>query len=235
MRQPASPARSASHKPDGLTILDYADIEHRIWPLPARKINGIGPRANEKLAAIGITTVGELAQSDTGLLQETFGRNYAEWLARIARGVDDRPVVTSSEPKSMSRETTFERDLHVRQDRPALSAHFTALCTRVSEDLARKGYVGRTVGIKLRFADFRTVTRDVTLPEATADATAIRRAATECLRRVVLDRRLRLLGVRVSALEKTGNAATGELQHSLLLEEEVQKPPVVTTTGSSAN
>ena len=75
----------------------------------------------------------------------------------------------------MSRETTFERDLHVRQDRPTLSGHFTELCQRVSEDLSRKGYVGRTIGIKLRFADFRTVTRDITLPEATADPAAIRR------------------------------------------------------------
>jgi DNA polymerase IV len=209
-------------KPDALTILEYADIERRIWPLPARKVNGIGPRANEKLASIGITTVGELARSDTGLLQETFGRNYAEWLSRVARGVDDRPVVISSEPRSMSRETTFERDLHVRHDRPALSVHFTALCKRVSEDLMRKGYVGRTVGIKLRFADFRTVTRDVTLPDATADPTVIRRAATECLRRVVLDRRVRLLGVRVSTLEKSGSAVAGELQHSLPLEDGIQ-------------
>jgi DNA polymerase-4 len=206
-------------KPDGLTLLTFDDIESRIWPLPARKVNGIGPRANEKLAAIGITTVGELARADVGLLQETFGRNYTEWLSRVARGIDDRTVVVSSEPKSMSRETTFERDLHVQQDRPALSGHFTALCQRVSEDLLRKGYVGRTVGIKLRFADFRTVTRDVTLPEATADPVAIRRAATECLRRVVLDRRLRLLGVRLSGLERLGTVATGEVQHSLPLDD----------------
>jgi DNA polymerase-4 len=218
-------------KPDGLTILEHADIECRIWPLPARKVNGIGPRANEKLAAIGITTVGEIAQSDIGLLQETFGRNYAEWLLRIARGVDDRPVMISSEPKSMSRETTFERDLHVRQDRPALSSYFTSLCKRVSEDLERKGYVGRTVGIKLRFADFKTVTRDVTLPEPTAEASAIRHAATECLRRIVLDRRLRLLGVRVSALEKSGSARTAELQHSLQLEE-IRELADVTTAPS---
>jgi DNA polymerase IV len=225
-------------KPDGLTILEIEDVERRIWPLPARKVNGIGPRANDKLAAIGITTVGELAQSDIGLLQDTFGRNYAEWLTRVSRGVDDRPVVITSEPRSMSRETTFERDLHVRQDRPALSSQFTALCQRVSEDLVRKGYVGRTVGIKLRFADFKTVTRDVTLPNATADATVIRRAATECLRRVVLDRHLRLLGVRVSALEKSDIACVGELQHRLPLEtdEDAGTPGnAMQTTSAYAN
>ncbi|CAB3774726.1 DNA polymerase IV [Paraburkholderia humisilvae] len=86
-----------------------------------RKVNGVGLQANEKLATIGITTVGEFAQSDIGLLQETFGHNYADWLARVARGVDHRPVVTSSEPKSLSHETTFRRDLPVKQDRTALS------------------------------------------------------------------------------------------------------------------
>jgi DNA polymerase-4 len=105
----------------------------------------------------------------------------------------------------MSRETTFERDMHPRQDRPALSVAFTGLCTRVADDLARKGYVGRTVGIKIRFADFKTVTRDVTLPVSTADAASIRHAATECLKRIVLDRRLRLIGVRVSALTVASN------------------------------
>jgi DNA polymerase-4 len=74
------------------------------------------------------------------------------------------------------------------------------LCVRVAEDLVRKGDVGRTVGIKLRYDDFRTVTRDLTLDEPTADAIEIRRAATKCLRRVELNRKLRLLGVRVSAL-----------------------------------
>lgn len=187
-------------KPDGLTILGADDLQRRIWPLPARKVNGIGPKANEKLAALGIVTVGDVAAADPGLLQANFGRTYAAWLARIAQGEDERPVVVTSEPKSMSRETTFERDLHPRHDRAALSAAFTGLCVRVAEDLQRKGYVGRTVGIKLRFDDFRTVTRDLTLPSPTADSATIRRAATECLKRVTLDRRLRLLGVRVSTL-----------------------------------
>jgi DNA polymerase-4 len=205
-------------KPDGLTLLDPADIPARIWPLPVRKINGIGPKAGEKLAALGITTIAELAQAEPALLQASFGRSYAEWLHTASHGIDERPVVTSSEPKSISRETTFERDLHPRHDRATLSEVFTALCTRLAGDLQRKGYLGRTIGIKLRFDDFRTVTRDLTLPDPTADAVAIRRAAGECLRRVPLERKLRLLGVRASALSRrdTPQAITepaqGELQ-----------------------
>ena len=75
-------------------------------------------------------------------------------------------MVTHSEPKSISRETTFERDLHPRRDRAELGAIFTGLCEQVAADLQRKGYVGRTIGIKLRFEDFRTVTRDLTLPRS---------------------------------------------------------------------
>jgi len=109
-------------------------------------------------------------------------------------------VVTRSEPKSISRETTFERDLHARQDRETLSAIFTRLCERVAEDLQRKKVLGRTVGIKLRYADFSTVTRDISLLLPTADAISIRKAAGECLKRVPLQKHLRLLGVRVSNL-----------------------------------
>ncbi|CAM2152614.1 DNA polymerase IV [Pararobbsia alpina] len=191
-------------KPDGLTILNPEDIALRVWPLAVRKVNGIGPKANERLAALGIKTVGELAAADLGLLQDHFGRSYSAWLAEVSQGIDDRPVVVESTPKSMSRETTFERDMHARHDRAALSSIFTGLCSRVSDDLQRKGYVGQTIGIKLRFSDFHTVTRDLTLPVATDDPVEIRRAATECLKRVKLDQRIRLIGVRMSALTLKG-------------------------------
>ncbi len=189
-------------KPDGITLLATADLESRIWPMGVRKINGIGPKAGEKLAGLGIATIGDLAQRSLVELQSQFGRSYGDWLYRAARGLDERPVVTSSEPKSISRETTFERDLHARRDREQLSGIFTRLCERVAGDLQRKGYVGRTIGIKLRYEDFKTVTRDVSLPVATDDAAAIRRAAGECLRRVPLEQRIRLLGVRASALSR---------------------------------
>ncbi|AUN95668.1 DNA polymerase IV [Pseudazoarcus pumilus] len=192
-------------KPDGLTLLDLADVATRIWPLPAGRINGIGPKSAERLAALGLATVGDIARADPAMLREHFGHSYATWLADVAHGRDERPVVTHSEPKSISRETTFERDLHAQRDREELSGVFTALCERVAEDLSRKGYRGRTIGIKLRYADFSTVTRDLTLPAAIDDAAAIRRAAGACLRRVGLEQRLRLLGVRVGGLE----AATG--------------------------
>lgn len=187
-------------KPDGITLLTMDDLETRIWPMPVRKINGIGPKAGEKLAAIDVHTIGDLAQQSMTQLQMHFGRSYGEWLHHAAHGVDDRPVVTHSEPKSISRETTFERDLHARLDKEKLSEIFTSLCQRVAQDLVRKAYVGKTIGIKLRYDDFRTVTRDVTLTEATDDPTVIRRAAGECLKRVPLERRLRLLGVRVGGL-----------------------------------
>jgi DNA polymerase IV len=187
-------------KPDGLTLLAPEDLPTRIWPLPVRKINGIGPKATQKLGELGIATIGQLAHAPLGFLQAHFGGRTGTWLHEAAHGIDERPVVTHSEPKSVSRETTFERDLHPRHDREELSALFTNLCVRLAEDLRRKGYVGRTIGIKLRYADFRTVTRDLTLLEPSADAAVIRRAAGECLRRLSLDQKLRLLGVRASGL-----------------------------------
>ncbi len=192
-------------KPDGLTILRFDEIGERIWPLPARRINGIGPKASAKLEALGIRTIGELAAADREALIEQFGKSYGAWLHDAAHGRDDRPVVTFSEPRSISRETTFERDLHARRDREQLSAIFTDLCERVAQDLQRKGYLGRTIGIKLRFEDFNTVTRDHTLEEATADAGTIRAAAGQCLKRVTLTKKLRLLGVRIGSLERASD------------------------------
>jgi len=187
-------------KPDGLTLLAERDVPRRIWPLAARKINGVGPKSAARLEALGIRTIGDLAQADPAWLVQTFGAHYGAWLHDASHGRDARPVVTFSEPKSISRELTFDRDLDVKRDREALSRIFTDLCEGVSDDLRRKGYVGKTIGLKLRFDNFKTVTRDCTIARPTQDAQTIRRTAGECLKRVSLTRRIRLLGVRVGAL-----------------------------------
>ncbi len=188
-------------KPDGLTLLSASDIPARIWPLAARKVNGIGPKAAEKLTALGLHTIGDIAGADPPFLIEHFGKSFGAWLHEASHGRDDRPVVTSSEPKSISRETTFDRDLHAVRDRSELGAIFTELCEQLAGDLARKGYAAKTIGVKLRFDDFRTATRDLTLPGHTLDGREIRRAGGQCLKRVDLTRRLRLIGVRASNLE----------------------------------
>jgi len=193
-------------KPAGITILRNADIAARVWPLAVRKINGIGPKATARLDMLGIHTIGDLAKTDPALLVENFGRSFGAWMYEAAHGRDERAVVTYSEPKSISRETTFENDLHAVRDRALLSGIFTELCVKLAGDLQRKGYAGKTIGLKLRFDNFKTVTRDQTIEAPTQDAALIRRAAGECLKRIPLDRRIRLLGVRVGALSKPGAA-----------------------------
>ena len=197
---------SEFNKPNGISIVHEADLQSQIWPLPCRKINGIGPKAEARLQAQGIHTIGELAARERAWLVEHFGKSYGAWLHDAAWGRDERPVVTESEPVSMSRETTFERDLHAVRDREELGAIFTRLCEQVAADLQRKGYEGRTIGIKLRYDNFQSVTRDQSMDGYTADAKRIRQVAGQCLKRVDLSRRLRLLGVRVGTLVKAGTA-----------------------------
>jgi DNA polymerase IV len=198
-------------KPDGLTLLTEEDIPARIWPLPAKRINGIGPKSTARLEALGIYTIGDLAAAQPAWLIEQFGANYGTWLHEAAHGRDDRAVVTWREPKSISRETTFERDLHARDDRSALGEIFTRLCDKLAGDLARKGYVAKTIGVKLRYTDFKIATREITLPAHTADGREIRLWAGRCLKKVPLEHRLRLLGVRAGALCKQEDLPTLEL------------------------
>jgi DNA polymerase-4 len=177
---------SEFRKPNGVSIVYDSELIEKIWPLPCRKINGIGPKAGAQL--------------------EQFGPNHGGWMHDCAWGRDDREVVTQSEPVSMSRETTFERDLHAVRDRAELGAVFTDLCQRVAQDLQRHAYVGRTIGIKLRYDNFQRATREQTLTFYTSDASLIRRTAGLCLKRAPLERRLRLLGVKVAGLVKSDSA-----------------------------
>jgi DNA polymerase IV len=195
---------SEFQKPNGISVVHETDVSSMIWPLACRKINGIGPKTDAKLKGLGIETIGQLAQCELPWLMDHFGPRTALWLHNASHGRDDSPVVTESEPVSLSRETTFERDLHAVSDRAALGAVFTRLCEQVADDLQRKSYAGKTIGIKLRYEDFSSVTRDMTVEQPTDNAQTIRQLAGQCLKRAPLVKKLRLLGVRVGTLSPTG-------------------------------
>ncbi len=116
---------SEFRKPNGVSVIYESELIEKIWPLPCRKISGIGPKAGARLEQLGIRTIGELARCERALAGSQFGPNHGAWMYECAWGRDDREVVTESEPVSMSRETTFERDLHAVRDRAELGAVFT--------------------------------------------------------------------------------------------------------------
>ena len=217
-------------KPNGISVVHTNDLEPLIWPLPARKVNGIGPKADAKLEALGLRTVGDIAARDRDWLIAHFGKATGAWMHEVSWGRDERPVVTESEPVSMSRETTFERNLHAVRDRAELGAIFTHLCEKVAEDLQRKGYVGKTIGIKLRYDDFKIATRDQTIDRFVADAKVIRQTAGQCLKRVPLERPLRLIGVRVGALARADSAEVAALARQPVAAQ--THTPAVPTTAS---
>lgn len=189
------------HKPNGVCILSLEDVPKKVWPLAVSKINGIGPKSQQKLAQLGIYTVGELAAIDPSQLQPYFGLRYTQWLKRTALGIDERALELDSEPKSISRERTFTRDLHVSFHRNELTQILIAVCEQLAQDLRKKGYRAHTVGIKLRFDDFSIMTRDLTLDKPIAVAKDILAAARQNLRRTdIRHRKLRLLGVRAAKL-----------------------------------
>jgi DNA polymerase-4 len=190
---------SDMQKPDGLTVLTESDIEHRLWPMPIRKLYGIGPKTEEHLKKIGIETVGQLAALPLEVLVQHFGPSYGEYLHEAARGRDESPLVTHWEPKSFSRETTFQVDVRNWQ---VIARTIAELAKDVVSDLTERGYRAKTVTLKIRFEDFRTITRAGTMPDYSVSEEGIRKAAFACLKRIDLTRRVRLVGVRLTNLEK---------------------------------
>jgi len=190
---------SDMQKPDGLTVFTGNDIEEKLWPLAIRKLYGIGPKTEEHLKAMKIETIGQLAAVSARDLIQQFGVSYGQYLYEAARGIDDSPLVTHWEPKSMSRETTFQRDV---RDWQIIARTIAALSKEVVSDMTESGYAARTVTLKIRFDDFHTVTRACSLESATVSEESIRKTAFACLKRVELNRRVRLIGVRASNLEK---------------------------------
>ncbi|HSB07329.1 MAG TPA: DNA polymerase IV [Thermodesulfobacteriota bacterium] len=189
-------------KPDGLTIITEEDMEKRIWPLPARKLWGVGPKTEAYLKEkMGIKTIGELVALPLERLIEEFGQSYGSYLYEASRGIDESELVTHWEPKSISQETTFQKDLDNWQ---LIAKNLVELVQNVVASLKEEGYRGRTVTVKVRFMDFKTHTRAKTLDQFTDSEGEIRRAAFDCLGRLELKKKVRLIGVRISNLEKEG-------------------------------
>jgi DNA polymerase-4 len=189
---------SDMQKPDGLTIIEPTDIESRIWPMAVRKLWGVGPKTEKALNTLGIETIGQLAAQDLDQLITQFGESYGRYLYAASRGIDDSPLTTRWEPKSMSRETTFQQDIHQWQ---TIARHIAEIVKEVVSDLKGSGYLTKNVTLKIRFSDFETLTRAKTLPEPTDSEETVRKAAFECLKRIDLKKKVRLIGIRAGKLE----------------------------------
>jgi len=162
---------------------------------PTTALWGIGSRTGKKLAALGLDTVAQLAESDVRLLAAELGPTMGPWFHRLGRGVDTSPVdATPWVPRAHGREETFQADLETRAE---LDDAVRRLTARVVEDIDREGRPVARVGIKVRFKPFFTVTRSLTLPAATNDPVVLADAAVSLLDRVEQHRPVRLLGVRL--------------------------------------
>ena len=192
---------SDMQKPDGLTIISEDDIRSRIWPLSVRKLWRVGPKTEAYLKEMGIQAIGDLASLSLDRLIEEFGQSYGNYLHEASRGIDESPLVTYWEPKSISRETTFQRDVDNWQMIAKILAELTK---EVVSSMKEEGYQGRTVTVKIRFKDFKTYTRAKTLSRYTDSEEEIRKAAFDCLGKFELKKKVRLVGVRVSNLKKVG-------------------------------
>ena len=192
---------SDMEKPDGLTIILPDERAHILQPLPVRKLWGIGPKTEAYLKDMGTETIGALASLSLDTLVDKFGSSYGNYLYHASRGIDDSPLVTHWEPKSISRETTFQKDVMNWQ---FIAKTLAELTREVMTDMKENGFKARTVTVKIRFSDFETLTRAHTLPRSTDAEGEIRKAAFACLKRVDLKKKVRLVGVRASHLEGKG-------------------------------
>ena len=187
-------------KPDGLTTVTPDQAQSFLRPLPVSRISGVGKKTTELLAKVGIKKIGDLAVFPSGRIVELFGK-WGIWMWQIANGIDESPVVTSYDIKSISTETTFEQDIEERNvvietlDRQAKEVHARAI---------QDGFLWRTVGLKLRFEDFTTFTRAKSKGDYTNRLDVVQNSVRLLFNEFEKDpRRIRLVGVRLSNLRRT--------------------------------
>jgi DNA polymerase-4 len=184
-------------KPDGLVVVAPGQEAAFLTPLPTRSLWGIGPKAEARLAAAGIRSVGQLAAADASLVDQLFG-SRGPFVLAMAQGVDERAVEPIHERKSVGAERTFPRDL---PDGPELRDALARIAAEVAERLTAHGTKARGIGLKLRYRNFRTISRQTTRAEPTNDAEEIRRSAEWLLAGVARPTdQFRLLGIHCSQL-----------------------------------
>ncbi len=193
-------------KPDGLTVITQENLHAKLDPLPIRKLWGVGPAGETQLHKYNIRTIGQLRSAPAEMVRQAFGE-MGEHFQRLASGLDSRRVTPDSRAKSIGQEQTFAVDV---DDREELCRLMRQQVEQVARRLRRNGLAARTVTIKLRYGDFTTITRSITLDRPTDVTDEIRQAATGLFDLWVQHsfRPLRLLGVTTSQMTKAG---TGQL------------------------
>jgi DNA polymerase-4 len=181
----------------GVKVVEPGEELAFLHPLPVQALWGVGPKTLEKLHRLGVDTVADLASLDEHSIVATLGMANGTHLRRLAHGLDDREVVPDQRPKSIGHEETFARDHHRFE---TLQHELVRLGDSVASRLRGAHVAGRTVSIKVRFHDFRTITRSITLPSAVDTGPDVVRAATELLHKVDPTPGVRLLGIHVSHL-----------------------------------
>ena len=193
-------------KPHGLTMVRDTEVQNFLDPLPARELRGIGTKTGASLKEIGIETVRQLRQKTKSELVEIFGNKHGESMYRYARGIDDTPLETDWEAKSIGSETTFDKDT---LDAPTILATLKGLAGEVAQSVKKEKKKFKTVGIVVRFSDFETKTRSHTIEEASDDKKVLETEALKLLlpfldsRENPKRKKIRLVGVRTEKLEST--------------------------------
>jgi DNA polymerase-4 len=198
---------SDAEKPNGFVVLSAEQARERFAGSPPGLLPGIGPKTAERLERQGIATLGALAATTDDLLSEWFGTRLGPWLGRMARFEDDRGIETVRVAKSESRETTFDTDLRGLAE---LEPQLRRLTEQLCETLSRQDQRGRTIGIKVRYDDFSTVTRARSVAAPVNDLDSVWTVALDLLRRLEPPRPVRLIGVRVAGLDEEQAAASAD-------------------------
>jgi len=190
-------AQGLAEPPNAVTIVGIGEEAAFLSPLPAEMLWGVGPKTSRRLIELGIHTIGDIAKWPESEMIRLFGENGRE-LSRHAKGLDDRPIVTERETKSISQENTFVRDI---RDDKVLQKYVREMSAEVAKQLRKNSLAGKTIKLKLRWPDFTTLTRQTTLNNPTDQEEEIATTALELLKAVRKpNQAVRLLGVGVSGI-----------------------------------